>query len=240
MDHGQLEEAVASYALGVLDDAERHEVEALLLDHLPGCDSCRRMLADFREVAGDLALVAGPAGVRPALEEELMERIRGVKPAAARAVPGRTRWWARAGIAAAMVAIAAMSAWTVRLGAELDDARSRTVGLARAITLIGSPDAQTVRLDGRQGTLLFAQRPGEAVLVARDLAGPGDGRVFQLWLMRAGTPVDAGTFLPDDGVVILGLGHDASGFDAVAVTIERAPGARAPTSAPIFSASLRA
>lgn len=240
MDHGQLEEAVASYALGVLDDAERREVEGLLLDHLPGCDSCRLMLADFREVAGDLALVAGPDRVRPGLESELMERIRGVKPAAAAAGSRRSRWWARSGIAAAIVAVLASSAWTVRLGSDLDDARARTAELAGALTLIGSPDARTVRLGGGDGTLLFASRPGEAVLVARDLAAPGGGRVFQLWLMRSGVPVDAGTFVPEDGVAILALGRDAAGYDAVAITVERAPGARAPTTAPVFSASLGA
>ena len=239
MDHGQLEEAVASYALGALDDEERRDVEGLLLDHVPGCDSCRRMLADFREVAGDLALVAAPAGVRPGLEDELMERIRGVRPAAA-AAPRRTRWWVRAAIAAAFVAIAGMSLWSVRLGSQLDEARLRTTELAGALTLIGSPDAETVRLGGGDGTLLFARRGSEAVLVARDLEDPGDGRLFQLWLMRAGTPVDAGTFLPAGGVAILPLVRDAAGYDAVAVTIERAPGVRAPTSAPIFSASLSA
>ena len=240
MDHGQLEEAVAAYALGALGDAERREVEGLLLDHLPGCDSCRRMLADFREVAGDLALVAGPAGVRPGLEDELMERIRGVRPAAAAPAPPRKRWWARAGIAAAFLAVAAMSLWSVHLGSQLDEARLRTTELAGALTLIASPDAETVRLGGGDGTLLFARRGSEAVLVARDLEDPGAGRLFQLWLMRAGTPVDAGTFLPDDGVAILPLVRDAAGYDAVAVTIERAPGVRAPTSAPIFSASLDA
>ncbi|MGH2783869.1 MAG: anti-sigma factor domain-containing protein [Actinomycetota bacterium] len=238
MDHGQLEETVASYALGALDDAERREVEGVLLDHLAGCDSCRHLLSDFREVVGDLALVAGSQSVPDSVERQLMERIRGDRPATQAATQKRPAWWIRGVAAAAIVAVAGLGAWTARLGSDLTDARNRTSDLARALTLIGSPDAETVRLTGERGALLFAQRPGEAVLVARDLLAPADGYVLQLWLMRGGVPTDAGVFVPEDGVAVLALGHDATGYDAVAVTVERAPGARAPSGAPIYSASL--
>jgi anti-sigma-K factor RskA len=238
MDHGQLEQAVASYALGALDDAERRELEGVLLDHLPGCDSCRRMLADFHEVVGDLALVAGSRAVPDSVERQLMERIRGERRGAVAAVPRRPRWWARAVAAVAMVAIVGLGAWNLSLGSQVTEARAQTVDLARALTLIGSPDARTVRLAGEQGTMLFAQRPGEAVLVARDVLAPGEGRVLQLWLMRGGVPRDAGVFVPENGLAVLALGHDATGYDAVAVTIERAPGARRPSGAPIYTGSL--
>jgi anti-sigma-K factor RskA len=241
MDHGQLEEAVAGYALGVLDDAERREVEGVLLDHLPGCVSCSRMLADFREVAGDLALAAGSRSVPDAIEQRLMERIGAEKPPAQAVVPARPRWWARAAVAAAVVAIGSLGAWNLHLGSEVSDARADTVAVARALTLVGSPDAVTVRLGGgAPGTLLFAHRPGEAVLVARDVETPPDGYVLQLWLMRDGTPVSAGVFRPENGLAVLDLGTGADGYDAVAVTIERAPRAQRPTREPIFSATLTA
>ncbi len=241
MDHGQLEEAVASYALGALDDAERREIEGVLLEHLPGCDSCSRMLADFREVVGDLALVAGSRTVPDAVEKRLMEQIRGERRAAPVAAPGRPRWWARAGVAAAMVAIAILGAWNLQIGSRVDGARADTVAFARALTLIGSPDAETVRLGGgERGTILFSQRPGESVLVARDVEAPPAGHVLQLWFMRDGTPVSAGVFRPDHGLAVLALEIDADGYDAVAVTVERAPQATKPSRAPIFSATLTA
>ncbi|MEX2557626.1 MAG: anti-sigma factor [Actinomycetota bacterium] len=241
MDHGQLEEAVASYALGALDDADRREIEGVLLEHLPGCESCSRMLADFREVVGDLALVAGSRSAPDVVEQQLMERIRGERPAKRAAVPTRSRWWARTGVAAAMVAIAGLGAWNLQLGSRVDDARAETVAFARALTLIGSPDAQTVRLGGgERGTILFSQRPGESVLVARDVDAPPAGHVLQVWFMRDGTPVSAGVFRPDDGLAVLALGMDADGYDAVAVTIEKEPQASKPSRAPIFSATLTA
>lgn len=241
MDHGRIEEAVASYALGALDDAERREVESILLDHLPGCDSCRHMLADFREVVGDLALVAGAQRVPDAVEQKIMERVRGERPTAAPVARVRPQWWARAAIAAAVAAIAGLGAWNLQLASRVSDARADNEAVVRALALIGSTDATTVRLGGSgAGTLLFAHRPGEAVMVARGVARPPAGHVFQLWLMDAGTPVSAGVFEPRDGLAVLALGNGAEGYDGVAVTIEKAPRSLRPTSAPIFSASLTA
>jgi hypothetical protein len=202
MDHGQLEEAVASYAL-----------------------------------------VSGSRSVPDSVEQQLMERIRGERPGKPAIAPFRPRWWTRVAVAAAFVAIAGFGAWNLQLGSRLDDARGDTVAFARALTLIGSPDARTVRLDrsdGGPGTLLFSHRPGESVLVARDVAAPPDGFVLQLWLMRDGTPVSAGVFRPDDGLAVLAMGTGAEGYDAVAVTIERAPEASKPSRAPIYSATLTA
>lgn len=240
MDHGQLEEAVAGYALGALDEADRHEVEGLLLEHLPGCDSCRRMLADFREVVGDLALVAGSRTVSDSVERQIMERIRGERPAAAvRQAPRRSRWVARVAVAASFAAIAGLGAWGVQLASRVSDARADTKEFARALTLMGSPDATVVRLGGGEpGTILFAQRPGESVLIASGVATPADGYVLQLWLMRAGIPVSAGVFRPENGLAVLALDKGAEGYDGVAVTVERAPRALRPSGPPVFSATL--
>ncbi len=241
MDHGRLEEAVASYALGAIDDADRREIEGVLLDHLPGCDSCRRMLADFREVVGDLALVAGAQRVPDAVEREIMERVRGERPVAAATTPPGVgpRWWTRGAVAAAFVAIGSLGAWNLQLASRVSDARADNEAVVRALALIGSPDAKTVRLGGSgSGTMLFAHRPGEAVLVARGMAAAPAGHVLQLWLMSAGSPVSAGVLEPHDGLAVLALGSGAEGYDAVAVTVEKAPGTLRPSGAPIFTASL--
>lgn len=242
MDHGQLEEAVASYALGALDDADRREIEGVLLDHIPGCDSCRRMLADFREVVGDLALVAGPRNVPESVERELMERIRGERPAgAASSSARRPRWWTRGVAAAAIVAIASLGAWNVQLASRASDARADAAAIGRALNLMGSPDAKTVRLGGgAPGTVLFAHRPGESVLVARGVSTIADGYVLQLWLIRGGTPVSAGVFRPENGLAVLALESGTQGYDSVAVTLEKAPRAIQPSGDPIFSATLSA
>ncbi|MFY9587459.1 MAG: anti-sigma factor, partial [Actinomycetota bacterium] len=64
--------------------------------------------------------------------------------------------------------------------------------------------------------------------------------VLQVWLMRGGVPTSVGAFRPDDGFIVLPIDVDPTAFDRVAITVEKAPKAKLPTSAPIYSAPLTA
>ena len=241
MEHEQLEEAVAAYALGALDAGDRHEVERSLLEHLPGCASCRELFNDLREVTGDLALVAPPRRVPEAVEERILDAIRDRAPRSERAPLRPRSVFSRVAAVAAAAAIVALGAWNVQLASRVDDARDRTAGMTAAISLLGASDAHTSTLKGDDGTLVFVWRPGEAVLVGHDVTAPPSDRVLQLWLMRAGVPTSAGVFRPDGGGVVLALRVDPSGFDGVAVTVERGPkGAARPSGAPIYSGLITA
>jgi anti-sigma-K factor RskA len=243
MDHRELEEAVAAYALGALDDAERVETERALVEHLPGCASCRELLADFREVAGDLALVTPARALPDEVGERIMAQVlEEERPAAARG-PGRVRRRivSRLGVAAAIVAVAALGAWNVQLASRVDDAEESARAVAQAATLLAAPDARTASVVGDRGSLVFMWRPGEAVLLGHDVEAPDSGRVLQVWLMRSGVPTSAGVFRPSDGLVVVPIPIDPRGFDRVAITVERGPrGAARPSSAPIYSGLLTA
>ena len=237
MEHEQLEETVAAYALGALDVAGRADVERTLLEHLTGCGSCRELFHDLREVTSDLALAAKPREVPAEVEERILQGIRERKPQAERTAAGRSRL-GRAAVAAAIVAL---GAWNLQLASRVNNAAHRTDTITAVLSLMSAPDARSTTLMGRGGTLVFVRRPGEAVLVGHDVASPPGGRVLQLWLMRAGVPTSAGVFRPSGGVVALPVPLDTSGVDGVAVTEERGPnGADRPTSAPTYSATLSA
>lgn len=242
MDHEQLEQAVAAYALGALDQAGRAEVERRLLEHLAGCASCRELFNDLREVTADLALAAAPRAVRPEVDERILDGIRERRPGAER--PGtrsqRRSAFGRVAVAAAAAALVGLGAWNVQLASRVNDATRRADSVASALSLMGSPDARATTLTGKSGTLVFVSRPSEAVLVGHDVPAPSKGNVLQLWLMRAGIPTSAGAFRPTGGVVVLRVLLEAGSFDAVAVTIERAPWASRPTRPPIYSASISA
>ncbi|MGH2734781.1 MAG: anti-sigma factor, partial [Actinomycetota bacterium] len=61
---------------------------------------------------------------------------------------------------------------------------------------------------------------------------------YQVWLLQEGEdPVSAGTFDVSDGIGTLATDRSLEGVQGVAVTIERAGGAAAPTSAPILTTS---
>ena len=240
MEHEQLEEAIAAFALGAIDDAPRVETERALLEHLAGCASCRELFTDLREVAADLALSAEPRAVPKAVEERLLEAIRERRPQVER--PGRRRSvLTRAGALAVAAAIVGLFAWNVQLSERVSDARSRSKQVVQALSLLGSTGARTASLDAGRGDLVFVYRKGEAVLVGHDLETPPSGRVLQLWLMRSGMPTSVGVFRPSDGLVVFPVHADATGFDRVAITVEKGPrGAKAPTAAPVYSATITA
>ena len=60
-DHERIEELLAGYALLSLEGEDAAEADRLLSEHVPGCARCRRTLADFQTLSGDLALAAPPA-----------------------------------------------------------------------------------------------------------------------------------------------------------------------------------
>jgi anti-sigma-K factor RskA len=243
MDHQQLEESVAAYALNALDDAGRAETERTLLEHLAGCASCRDLFNDLREVTADLALAVTPIQVRPEVERRILEGLPERAPRVAQPVAPRRSRFSRVGGFAAAAAIVALVAWNLQLVSRVNDTSRRTETVAAALSLLGSDDAHSTRLAGAGagGTLVFVYRPGEAVLVGHDVSAPAKGKVLQLWLMRAGVPTSAGVFRPDNGLVALAIHVDPAGFDAVAVTEELGPrGAARPSGAPTYRGTLSA
>lgn len=79
---------------------------------------------------------------------------------------------------------------------------------------------------------------GRTLLLVDDLPVLPPDQVYQLWAIRDGTPTDAGAFrLERAGPAWIELSEstDVSEADLLAVTVEQAPGASAPTSDPILA-----
>ena len=132
--------------------------------------------------------------------------------------PRRASWLA---LAASLVLLAAAGwGWlsargeAERLGAERDrlaraaadldrrlaEARAEQVRLERAMQVLAAPGMKPVLLAGLEGAPQAEGRtfvdPGarRAVFVAANLPQPEPGKTYQLWFIRAGTPVSAGVF----------------------------------------------
>jgi hypothetical protein len=123
--------------------------------------------------------------------------------------------------------------------ATLRDSLSRLVAdvsslvASNAVTLSGtSPDVA-----GRARVFIDVDT-GRTLLLVDDLPVLPPDEVYQLWAIRDGTPTDAGAFRLDragPAWIELDESTDVSEADLLAVTVERAPGASAPTSDPILA-----
>jgi anti-sigma-K factor RskA len=227
-DHALIDELLAARALDGLDEADAALLERALAAH-GDCEECRRLEIEHEEVAGMLALSLDP---RP-VSEGMVERILadGRTGADADAPPTlladrRTarvwRWQAAFGVAAA-------------------------VALVLAFVLATRPDAgptvpgQVVVFDGTApGEVALAYTPGEAgaLVWATGLPDPGQGQVYELWMIENDHPVRGACLTPEDGAVAAYLDADLSSGPLMAVTVESTECPDAPTTDPVYTAQL--
>ena len=258
----ETQEKAALYALGALS---QHETRAFELHLHEGCDVCKADLSQFQDVIG--ALDAGvaeedpPAYIRdlllarisrePQLPSQRPSQPVAVSEQTARATPaasgfGRIIPWTIAA-ALAIAAIALLISWRqTRQEADstrqqLASARSESEELRSQVgELQGDP--KVIRLVGQ------APAPGASAqiywdvakrnwVVAVNLPPPPEGKVYQLWFVKADGQISAGLIRPNDkgyGFSVINLPPDLAGLKAAAITLEPEGGSPSPTQ-PIYA-----
>jgi anti-sigma-K factor RskA len=227
-DHALIDELLAARALDGLDEADAALLERALAAH-GDCEECRRLEIEHEEVAGMLALSLDPRPVSEGMVERILAGGRtGADPAATptpladRRTARIWRWQAASGVAAA-------------------------VALVLAFVLATRPDAgptvpgQVVVFDGTApGEVALAYTPGEAgaLVWATGLPDPGQGQVYEVWMIENDHPVRGACLTPEDGAVAAYLDADLSSGPLMAVTIESTECPDAPTTDPVYTAQL--
>lgn len=217
------DDALAAYALGILDADERALVEA----HLAGCASCRAELARQEEVVGELGFAPDPVPPSADLRNSLLSEIHQapVTPAPRRLRPRVVFLAAAAAIA--LVSIVVLAAMLARTMDQRDDARHGEREIAEYISnggtlsaLMPAPDAPADVTPGH-GTLAVAPSQDQAMLVVHGLSPSVDGRRYMAWAERDGGRVRLGELVVDaDGVgwLVLNAPEPMSAYDTVGVT----------------------
>lgn len=209
--------------LAALDVLEGDEL-ARFQQHAETCQRCRAIERADRAAVTRLGLTAPEMEPSPGFKERLLERGRlelgqpEPQPAVAepRIIPFRPRRrpaWLTSLAAVFVIALAGVGTY----------AYMNQVVASVALSGDGPGQAEVV-----------VRRSGAATLEMRGLPNPQPGFVYEAWIIppnqapvAAGTTVSGQTDLPLNGSV---------GGNTVAITVEQAPGAGAPTSTPIFAA----
>jgi anti-sigma-K factor RskA len=211
MEHTEIHELSAAYALNALEPEQRAEFE----EHLLRCAECRETVSIFQETAALLAHGVEAPAPPPALGRRIMEQARRER---ANVVPLRPRWVLPATATVAAVAACAaigLGVWTAILNDRLD---------ARP---------EIVALEGTNGSLIVSSA-GEGTLMMEELGVAPAGKTYEAWVILDGNPLPAGTF-SGGGRVAFALTREVPDGAVVAVTIERAGGVQKPTTTPLFS-----
>ena len=239
LGHEQAQELLGAFALDALDPDEAEAVAG----HLLACARCQAEVADFRQAASLLAFEGTEAP--PDLWDKIASSLEEQPPplALARVVPLRPSWWQVAGVrlvvaAAVMISLLALGvSFRAGSGSDGGGSGSGSDDLAAEIAAMAlDPDTRHVRLVGAAGTgdsqlsadvLLLADH----AMFARDSLPPlGEGETYQLWGLRGDSAVSLGVLGADPGPAPLTVG---ASFDALAITVERMPGAVAPSRSPL-------
>jgi anti-sigma-K factor RskA len=217
-----------AYAVDALDDLERARFE----EHLAACAECRAEVASLQSATlllSELSETAPPAELRAKILDDI-KTVRPLPPVVARIEARRPRRWSGL-VAAAAAAAVFVGGGTFAWQQATDDRPT----ISAADQVIASADVKRVDVDlpGEATASVYRSVAlGKAALVTSRMPAPPSGRVYQLWLQKAGRMVPAG-LMPsgsDQKLVIDGSADDAT---AVGITVEPDGGSAHPTSPPI-------
>lgn len=226
-DHIRIEELYATGALGSLEPGDAAELERAVSAHGNDCPECIRLRDEYAEVGGLLAFALDPTEIPEGMDDRILRRARFGQRLR---IPRRVA----AGLAAAaLLSVGGLGGYLL--------APRMVPGLSEAAAYLSQPGARIASLEGSgRGNLVMAFHPGrrDSYLIGSDLAPAPEGDVYELWLMSGSDLRPAGVFEPERDVVVLRVTSNLSNVSQVAVTLERAPGARSPTTEPIFAAPI--
>lgn len=228
--HEEYKELVASYVLGAIPSDELADVSR----HIVSCEECLEEADSYSDVTAALALAVDEAEVPSGFAERVIDQAAGDRstPSVSKMPARRLRLpsFARvlAGLAATAVVVAA--------GVILVDARSDLSRNRQVLATLASEEG--IELAGQRGaTARVVSKADGTAFVATGLDAAPDGHTYQLWFLRDGEPLSAGTFLVEDGEVVHWSERDLEGVDSTAVTIEPSGGSSKPTGKQVLTSA---
>jgi anti-sigma-K factor RskA len=250
MNCDELRELYELYALGVLEEEERKELDAHLARECPVCGPGVRRALVLNAVIGSFAPEAAPP-------RQLRDRVM--------ASVGATRqqrgfaWWPVWALASAGLALAAFTFAYREQGVAGQLAEARTTINRQALDLeksrqilsfLDQPETKQVGFDGKQSTLrpprgnFFVNPKAGVLMIAQNLPRLEAGKTYQMWVIPKGqNPRPAGLFKADESgnAVHLQPGAvDVSTVGAMAISVEPESGSAQPTTTPIVVAPVGA
>jgi hypothetical protein len=235
-EHERVQEALAARALRAVDVVDLYTSDALMAAHLPTCAACRAAARDFEAVAAELALGAPPQEPPRRLTSRIHRQL----------MPPRTR--ARvptAIVAAAVIGLVGLSAWTLHLTGRVSRAERQQASTAELISAVSFPHARVVPL---RPSAQAAEEPQVAAVVVPgrsrlyvfgSMPAPKPERVYQLWLGDGASYSSGGTFVPgSEGFVLLRVEGDPAGYDHILITEEPREGSVRPSSERVAESEL--
>ena len=250
--HEIFEEIGASMAAGTATPQEQE----MLLAHLSTCADCTVICKAFSEVAAILPQALPPMQPPPSVRANLLEAIareKGIAPGVPLTFPRpelaflkRFAWawplgWAFAGIFGIILAWTAqiMQQTTASHQAAVQALQLTLAEKEELLALMEARQSLLVSLTGSSalpnalGRVIWNPETNTGLMIALNLPPAPTGKVYQLWAIQGGAPVDAGIFAPSRETELFKtkpLPNPKEAISLFAITMEPAGGSPGPTS----------
>jgi anti-sigma-K factor RskA len=248
MTCNELRDHYELYAIGVADEPERNEIRAHLNRE---CEVCMEGMRRARETAALLGGSAIPATPSPNLRRRILASAGYRESHTER----RFAWMipALAGaLAFSLIACVYFAGRELDMARELNRltvlSRQQNIELTRfneVFSIINGADTRVTTFGNGKNTppsgKVFVSPSQGVVLVASNLPPAPAGKAYEMWVVpKGGSPLPAGVFqsTSDGNATHVQRGRVDPNADLVAVTVEDAAGASAPTTTPLFAAPI--
>lgn len=256
MTHQNYQEMLAAQALNALDADDAQVLDT----HLEACAECRSQLSELQNTGAWLAFAAlerKPVEPSREVRERILQAVR--SDSLTSKVVDRTKkrrtWtsgqnWAAiaAGLVFVVLGASLFVLWrqnrnarneATRLAAQIQEAEAERARLQEAIALMTAPGSRVSELAGTSEmpgahAMLAFDKSGRAILMARGLPPPPQGKAYQLWFIAGGRPMPGKVFSTNssgDGMLNDQIPAEAREAAVYAVTLEPATGVQQPTGA---------
>jgi len=248
-DSAHVDELVAAYVLGALDENELERVE----QHLEGCVRCQQAVAEARAAIDLLAYLPEPRPVPLRVRQRLVTRLQ----AEVEAVVGVSTlaWRGRLGWLAAAVAavIALVFAWqSLQSQAEVQEREARVRELEQRGQVLAQfvanrpqgfvvPIESTAGAPGARGGVILDPTSNVALVLVDGLPRLPAGQSYVVWLVTGERYINAGVLPVDDqgrGELYLTPQETLSTLTGIAVTVETGVLVASPNGLPVAEATI--
>ena len=268
IDNEKIEELIAGYAVGALDETENAQAEQLLRNS----EEARQLLTEFQEVTADLALSVDPVELPDGSLERLRQKAgfsaNGVTNQPAQPAPrplpepipfqaktARKTFWTTSSLAAMAAALvlfvttAVFAVLWLNTNSQLDQAEQNRQALA---AILAAPQLKTAVLQPTDPTAegnvrLYADPATNKVyLVAQDMTALSGDKEYEAWLITADKQTHPAGLMGSgvntaNGVVFeLTTTVPVDQYKQVALTVEKKGGSLTPTLPPVMAGAISA
>ncbi|MGH9907444.1 MAG: anti-sigma factor, partial [Pyrinomonadaceae bacterium] len=124
-----------------------------------------------------------------------------------------------------------------RLSQQVRETQEQLAQQQKLIEIVSTPGTRMAELDGTDvmpgaSAMLAVDKHGRAILMAKGLPRPPEGKAYQLWFIMGDRPMPGKVFVTDasgDGMLDSQVPAEALNAAVFAVTLEPAPGVEKPT-----------